>query len=81
MCYVIYGALILTLAVYSDALIGQYALSIAAGEDQWTMVALGWELVLTLWPLFALIAVAASALTWITARHWIRPAPGTDGGD
>jgi len=69
MCYLIYGTLILTLAVYGDALIGQYALSMAAGDGHWTQVAQGWELLLELWPLFALAAVLASALTWLVARR------------
>jgi hypothetical protein len=69
MCYLIYGALLLTLAVYSDALIGEYALSVDAGGGQWTQVAQGWELAAELWPLFALAAVGASALTWLVAHR------------
>ena len=68
MCYLIYGALILTFTVYSDALIGQYALSVASGDDQWIVIALGWELIWALWPVLILVAVVASALTWFAAR-------------
>ena len=68
MCYVIYGALLLTFGVYSDALLRQYALATAAAQGQWTVVALGWELVGILWPLLLFVAILASALTFFAIR-------------
>lgn len=68
MCYVIYGALLLTFGVYSDALLRQYALATAAAQGQWTVVALGWELVEILWPLLLFVAILASALTFFATR-------------
>jgi hypothetical protein len=84
MCYVIYGALILSLGVYSDALLRQYALATTAAQDQWTLVALGWELVWVLWPLLAFVAILASALTFFATRvargrHTFGPAEGPKG--
>jgi hypothetical protein len=73
MCYLIYGTLILSFAVYSDALLSQYALSIATGDGHWTVVALGWELMAAIWPLLALIAALSSALTWVAVRRTQAP--------
>jgi hypothetical protein len=69
MCYLIYGALILTFAVYSVALLSPYALAVASGDGAWTVVALGGELVGPIWPLLTLAAAIASALTWFAARR------------
>lgn len=68
MCYIIYGALILTFGVYSDALLGQYVLATAAAQDQWTVVAMGWELVGVIWPLLVFVAILSSALTFSAIR-------------
>jgi len=69
MCYAIYGALILLFAIYSDALIEEYALSAGVGENQWVQVAQGWEIAAHLWPLLLLVLVVSSAVTYLVTRQ------------
>ena len=68
MCIAIYALLFALALFYSDSILEQYALAVSGGENQWLTVALGWEMVLTLWPVFLLAMVAASALTFFISR-------------
>ena len=63
MCIGIYLALIALFLFYSHTVIEQYALSITSGEGDWMMIALGWEIVLEIWPMIVLSMVIASAVT------------------
>jgi hypothetical protein len=69
MCYLIYGSLILTFLVFTHARLQDYALNASAGAEQWTVIALGWEMLLPLWPPLALVAAIASALTYLALRR------------
>lgn len=69
MCYLIYGALILTFTVFTHARLQDFALSVSDGGESWTVVALGWEMLLFLWPLLLLVAAVASAITYFTLRR------------
>ena len=68
MCYAIYFALIALFLIYSDSVISQYALSAPTADGGWMTIALGWELVLEIWPVFLLVFVLASALTFFISR-------------
>ena len=68
MCYVIYIGLLGLAIYYSDHLLEQYMLSVAGGSDTTITVALGWELVAELWPVFFLFLVIGSAVTYFTMR-------------
>ena len=68
MCYVIYFSLIGLVWLYADSVINDYALSISAGSDQWTLVALSWEIIPILWPVWLLFMVIASAVTFFISR-------------
>lgn len=69
MCLAIYAALLALLLYYSDTILEQYALSAASGENEWMMVALGWEILPMLWPAILLMMVVASALTLFISRR------------
>ncbi len=68
MCMAIYAALFALLLFYSDYAIEQYALSVAAGEQQWMVIAIGWEMLPLLWPVGLLLMVVASGATLFTLR-------------
>lgn len=68
MCYVIYFSLTGLLWLYADYVIKDYALSISAGDGQWTLVALGWEIFPILWPTLLMLMVIASAVTYFVMR-------------
>lgn len=68
MCMAIYILLLGLLLYYSDYVLGQYALSIAAGEEQWMVVAIGWEMVPLIWPVALLLLIAGSATTLFLLR-------------
>jgi hypothetical protein len=69
MCLLLSGLVAGLLLIYSDYLLEEYALSIRAGEGDWSVIALGWEILPELWPLFVMVAVVASGLTlFITKR-------------
>lgn len=68
MCYVIYIALITLALLYSDSILDQYALSVLSGENQMLTVALGWEIILILWPVFLLAMVLGSVGTFFVSR-------------
>jgi hypothetical protein len=64
MCRAIYVLLIGLFVVYSDWMLEQHQLSVAAEAGQWMPVAVQWEIAGALWPLLALSALLASALTF-----------------
>ena len=69
MCYLIYGALILTFAVYSDAAhpaIRPVRRQRRRPVDPGRARAGSWSW--ALWPVLVLVAMVASALTWFAAR-------------
>lgn len=68
MCMAIYAILFALLLFYSDYVIEQYALSVTAGEQQWMVAAIGWEILPMLWPLVLLLMVAASGMTLFAVR-------------
>ncbi len=68
MCMAIYAGLFALLLFYSDYVIEQYALSVTAGEQQWMVVAIGWEMLPALWPLVLLAMIFASAATMLLLR-------------
>ncbi len=69
MCLAIYAALIGLFILYSDHIVGQYALSLNTGGAETVVVAVGWEMVLWLWPLLLASMVVASAVSvWATRR-------------
>jgi hypothetical protein len=85
MCYLIYGAFILTFAVFGHATVEQYGLAVPGGEGQWSVIALGWEMIPVLWPLFLLAAAVGSAATYLIVRpgdragsDWNARKPGQD---
>lgn len=69
MCMAIYAALVALLWIYSDYMLEQYALSISSGADEWTVVALGWEMLPAIWPVLLLMVVASSAVTFVVIRR------------
>ncbi len=68
MCMAIYAALMVLLWIYSDYMLEQYALSTPSGANEWTVVALGWEMLPTIWPVILLMVVASSAVTFFLVR-------------
>ena len=72
MCHVIYISLTALLLLYSEYVLEQYALSVTAGDAQWTLVAIGWEIIPFIWPVIVLVMVAASAVTFLIMRKFQR---------
>ena len=68
MCYLIYLGLIGLFLIYSDGIISQYALAMASEDGSWMSVALGWEMLVEIWPVLVLVAVLASAGTFFIMR-------------
>lgn len=70
MCMVIYAALFALLFIYSDHVIKQYALSVSAGEQQWMVAAIGWEMLAYIWPVILMLMLLASGVTllWVRLR-------------
>jgi hypothetical protein len=68
MCMAIYAALMALLWIYSDYMLEQYALSASSGANEWTVVALGWEMLPIIWPVLLLMVVASSAVTFFVVR-------------
>ena len=64
MCRAIYVLLIGLFFVYSDWLLDEHRLSVAAEAGEWMPVAVQWEIAGVLWPLLALSAILASAVTF-----------------
>lgn len=75
MCIAIYTALIALFLYYSDYVIEQYALSIASENKEWMVVALGWEMLLLLWPVGVLLMVFASGVTLFVSRRLGKRSP------
>lgn len=69
MCMAIYFALFALFLFYSDYVIDQYALSIASENQEWMVVALGWEMVPMLWPIGVLLMILASGITLFVSRR------------
>jgi membrane protein implicated in regulation of membrane protease activity len=69
MCIAIYAALFALLLFYSGYVIEQYALSISTAEQEWMVVALGWEMLPLLWPIGLLLMLVGSALTLFITRR------------
>lgn len=69
MCIAIYAALLALLLFYSDYALEQYGLSTASGENGWMVVAIGWEILPSIWPAILLMMVAASAVTLFVSRR------------
>lgn len=72
MCIAIYAALLALLLLYADYQLEQYALSVSSSDGQWTVMALGWEILPTIWPALLLAMVAASAVTLLVSRSLSR---------
>ena len=68
MCYLIYISLLVLAWLYSDSILDQYALGVLSDENQMLTVALGWEIVPILWPVFLLLMVLASVVTLFVSR-------------
>ena len=68
MCFIIYISLIGLLLIYSDSLLEHYALSERVHEADWMVVALNWEIIPQLWPLFLLGMAVASFFTVLVLR-------------
>lgn len=68
MCYVIYISLLVLALIYTESVVDEYALSVISGENQMLAVALGWEIVPALWPLFLFAMVLGSAITFFISR-------------
>ncbi len=70
MCIAIYLALIGLFLFYSDYVLEQYMLAVPSGEQGKMVVAVGWEMVPLLWPIWVASMLLASALSvWITRRY------------
>lgn len=68
MCIAIYIALLGLFLFYSDYVVDQYALAIS-GEQGAMVVAVGWEMLVPLWPVLVAAMVLASAVSvWVTRR-------------
>ncbi len=63
MCIAIYVALFALLLFYSNHAIEQYALSITTAEQEWMVVAIGWEMLPLLWPVGLMLMIMASGIT------------------
>lgn len=64
MCRAIFFFLIGLFVIYSDWTLDQYQLAVTGEGGDWMPIALGWEIAGILWPLLALAAVLASAVTY-----------------
>jgi hypothetical protein len=69
MCVAIYLALTMLALIYSDSVIESLALSAQSEGELVIVLALGWEIVPALWPLFALAMVLSSAVTLFIVRR------------
>ncbi len=69
MCMAIYAALMVLLFIYSDYVLEEYALSVSSDAGEWTMVALGWEMIPIVWPVILLAVVVSSAVTFFLVRR------------
>jgi hypothetical protein len=69
MCIAIYVALFALLLFYSNHAIEQYALSITTAEQQWMVVAIGWEMIPLLWPVGLSLMIVASGITLFVMRR------------
>ena len=69
MCYAIYLTLIGLFLIYSDSVLEQFALSTSAGDGEWMVTAIGWEILAQLWPVFAAALVLSSAITFFVVRR------------
>jgi hypothetical protein len=69
MCYAIFAGFILIFAVYSDHVLASFALAVDTGAGGWMPLALGWEMVVHLWPLLLLSGVIAAMLTYFVTRR------------
>jgi membrane protein implicated in regulation of membrane protease activity len=67
MCYAIFALLLGLLFLYSDLIVQEHALSMRL-NDEWMIVAQGWEMVQVLWPVLLLALVVGSALTYLAPR-------------
>lgn len=68
MCPAIYTALLALLLFYTDYALEQYALSVSSGENNWLVMAIGWEILPVIWPALLLVMVASSAVTLFLSR-------------
>jgi hypothetical protein len=68
----IYAALLVLLWFYCDDMLEPFALSVSSGENEWMVMALGWEIVPEIWPVILLMVVASSAVTFYLTRHFSR---------
>lgn len=64
MCLAIYAFLIGLFVIYSDWVLDEHRLSVAAGSGEWMPVAVHWEIAGELWPLLALSVLLGSAITY-----------------
>ncbi len=69
MCIAIYVALFALLLFYSNHAIEQYALSVTTAEQQWMVVAIGWEMLPLLWPVVLMLMIVASGITLFVMRR------------
>ncbi len=73
MCRAIYVMLIGLFFIYSDWVLDDHRLSVAAEAGEWMVVAVHWEIAWVLWPLLVLSALIASAVTFFAmgggSRH------------
>lgn len=71
MCLLIYIALIGLFIFYSDFVLDQHALSVASGENDWMIIAQGWELLPHIWPALVMAMLVSSAVTlFVSRRLW-----------
>ncbi len=75
MCRAIYAFLIGLFFIYSDWVLDEHRLSVAAGADEWMPVAVQWEIAGALWPLLVLVALLASAITFFVIGGGTRGNP------
>lgn len=68
MCMAIYILLFGLLLFYSDYTMEQYALSVSSGEEQWMVMAVGWEMLPHIWPVALLLLIAGSGMTLLVLR-------------
>lgn len=69
MCVAIYLVLMLLAWLYSDSLVESLALATQSENGLGVVMALGWEIVPALWPLFVMAMVLASGVTLFIARR------------
>ena len=68
MCVAIYLVLFALAFMYSESIIEPLGLTIQ-GDGEPMLIALGWEIVPAMWPLFALAMVLASGVTLFVSRR------------